>query len=653
MSELLLELLSEEIPARMQQKAATSLLEQITGKLNDLSITYSDSFKFSTPRRISVVISGLPVKTQAKMIERKGPKTDARSEAIEGFLKSTGLALSELKVVDGFYYALKQEESKEISTVLKDILEQILISFTWPKSMRLSGSRIRWVRPLRNILCIFSGQIIPVNFGDLIANNYTYGHRFLAPDKITIFSSKEYQEKLESAFVILSPEKREKLILEQISLTGLINAENIDKNLLQEVVGLVEFPNSLCGSIQKRFLKLPKEVLITSMKTHQRYFHAENSEGSLLPYFITVANIKNDHDDLIISGNEKVLTARLSDAEFFYQADLKTPISESLTKLTKLIFHSKLGNMFDKTNRIIELAEYINQDIQPIEKVKKAALLCKTDLVSEMVGEFPELQGIMGKYYAIESGIESEVAEAIEQHYRPQDSQDIGNISSLGAIISIADKIDSIVGLWFAGEKPTSSKDPFALRRAALGIIKLIRFHDFNLSISELIDKTVKCYDFENNPTLTSEIIEFFNDRLKFYLKSENYRHDFINAVLNYHSDNIANTSKNIQALDKFSHEKDLFLMLKRINNLTKDSTTLGEINSSLFEEVEANLYRAIASAHPTLDALKELVPYTNEFFEKIMVNSENEQVKNNRLLLLKDILKLSDKIANFNLVEI
>ena len=653
MNELLLELFSEEIPARMQQNAANQLAKDLETKFNENSISFTKIFSYSTPRRVAVIVEGLPEKTEAKNLIRKGPKIDARKEAIDGFLKATGAQLQDLEIKDGFYYFSKFEEEKPVRNLLNNIITQILTSFTWPKSMRLSESRVRWVRPLRNILCVFSNEIIPVKFNNLIANNYTYGHRFMANHKIEISSHKDYREKLANAFVIISPQERKNIILKQIESLNLVKQNNLDQELLDEIVGLVEYPNSLSGKIEEKFLKLPKEVLITSMKNHQRYFHVENDKGELLPYFITVANIKNEHDELIIKGNEKVLKARLSDAEFFFNLDQNLPISESLAKLSKLIFHSKLGNMFDKTNRIIELSGYINNNLYNAEDVKQAALLCKTDLVSEMVGEFPELQGIMGKYYAHLAGIDLKIAEAIAEHYRPFENQDKGDISSLAAIISIADKIDTIVGLWFVGEKPTSSKDPFGLRRSALGIIKLIRFHNFDISIKALIKQSVAAYSFIENQSVIQEIEDFFHDRFKYLLKAENYRHDFINAVMDYHGDKIAYCAIKIDELTKFSDDKDTFLMLKRINNLVGETNIDEQADTAIMQTIELNLYKAILEATATFESLKKLVPLANEFFDNIMVNDKDDKLKNNRIAILRKLHKLGSKIANFNLVEI
>lgn len=660
MNELLLELLSEEIPARMQVKAAESLLETLLKELQKLKIEYSDAKFFVTPRRITLYVSNIPSQLPEQIIEKKGPKIDAKHEAIEGFLRSVGLKKEELSIIDGCFYANKLEAAKPTSSVLQNIIEQILVSFTWPKSMRLSGEdRSRWVRPLRNILCLFANNILPVEFASLQANNYSFGHRFMAPDKLEINSFVDYKNKMEKAFVLLSSEERKKIIVSKAQELAKEKGLNVilETNLLNEVVGLVEYPNILLGTIEPQFMELPKEVLVSAMKNHQRYFYLEDNNGNISPYFIFVANIKLQNDLSIIAGNEKVLKARFSDAKFFWEQDLKTPHSQNLAKLAKMTFHNKLGNMFDKTNRVIALAEFISSKIKFTNQilVKKAALLSKTDLVSEMVGEFPELQGTIGKYYAQQAGEEKEVALAIEEHYRPIDNEDKGNISLLGAIIAISDKLDSIVGLWIAGEKPTSSKDPFALRRAALGIIKLIKYHQLDLSLSSLLETAISNYNLEVSSAINSEITDFFNDRLKYYLKAEGFRHDLIMASLATNSDNINYSIEKLSQLQKFMESEDskkLLFAIKRILNILANSKPHLEIKIELLKPVEQALYDKALITPPSLEGLLQLVDNINQFFDEVLVNDSNLELKQNRLNLLYNISCLSKKIADFNLIE-
>ena len=658
MTELLIELFSEEIPSKMQGNAAHQMLELLTDAIKKLDLDYNSSQYFVTPRRIALYVDGLPAQLPEKMIEKKGPKVGARKEAIDGFLKSVEMKLEELSIVDDFYYAKKLSSAKPTEAMLKQIIEQMLISFTWPKSMRSSQSSVRWIRPLRNILCLLDGEILPIKFANLTANNKTYGHRFMSPNALEIESFSDYKEKMAQNYVVLSSEERKDIIIKQVSLIAdkLKLIPVLEKNLLEEVKGLVEYPHVLLGKIGNEFVSLPKEILITAMKVHQRYFYLEDDNGNIAPYFLTVSNVDYENNELIILGNEKVLQARLSDAKFFWEKDLKQTSSEALAKLAKMTFHSKLGTMFDKVTRIINISEFISKGLADIELVKKTALLCKIDLVSEVVGEFPELQGVMGKYYAKNYGMEESVSTAIAEHYRPIDTSDVGDISIVGAIVSIADKLDTILGLWLAGEKPTSSKDPFALRRSVLGIIKLIRFHGFKFSISSLIDVAAKNYDLAFNSEIRQEIIDFFEDRLKYLLKNEGFRHDLIMASISNHGDYIHESISNLLALEEFikdSRAENLVFAMKRILNILANSDTKLEVDINLFTEVEKDLYENFLESDPNLDSLVVLVDFINKFFDEVMVNDPDPKIRQNRLNLLQNIVNLGSKIADFSLIEI
>lgn len=657
MNELLLELFSEEIPAKMQVKAASTILENIEKLLQNSKIKYNEAKFFVTPRRICIYFDGIPSNIEAKETNKKGPKIDARQEAIEGFLKAVDMKIEQLSIIDGFYYAKKIDQAVKVDNCLIEIIEQVLQSFTWPKSMRSAQTSVRWVRPLRNILCLFSKNVLPIKFGHLIANNKTWGHRFMSSKELEINSFSEYQEKMRNNFVILSPDERKDIIVNQIKNIAkeLDLKEIINEDLLNEVVGLVEYPNALLGKISSEYIKLPKEVLITSMKVHQRYFYLEDQNNNITPYFITVANIKFEDNNLIILGNEKVLSARLADAKYFWEKDLGIVTGEALAKLARMTFHSKLGSMFDKTNRIIEIAEYLIKDNYDLDLVKKAALLCKTDLVSEMVGEFPELQGTMGQYYSLEAGYEKEVSLAIGEHYRPIDTNDKGDISILGAIISIADKIDTLCGLWMANEKPTSSKDPFALRRSALGIIKLIRYHQFDISLSELVKLACNNYELSENLEAQREIINFLNERLKYYLKAEGFRHDLIMASLSNNADNIKMAIERLSELEQFfsrNESKKLLFAIKRIINIIGNNKVSIDIDKNILVPVEEKLFAKALELKPTINSLNEIIEDIDSFFEQVMVNNDNQKVKQNRLNLINMVLVTASKVADFNKIE-
>lgn len=675
-NQLILELFSEEIPASLQIQAAKQIHDIIITKFGESEIKFSESEFVVTPRRILISVSGLPSVIEEKNISKKGPKVNSSKTAIDGFLKSNALTHADLLVIDGFYYTKKNSQNQAIEDLLKIIIEKTLISFSWSKSMRWNDTHIRWIRPLRNILCIFNQQVLPVKFGNLLANDYTFGHRFLAPQQITVKDFAEYKTKLRQAFVILSSQERKEIIINRVEeiATKLKLKVNFNQNLLNEVVGIVEYPNVLYGEIEQKFLTLPREVLISVMKNHQRYFYLEDNAGNLAPYFIFVANVKNGNDELIIKGNERVLKARLSDAEFFYKLDLEEPISGSLAKLAKRVFHHKLGTVFDKTNNIIAIAEHISNQIayQDPELVKKAALQTKLDLTSEMVGEFPELQGIMGKYYALAKGEDLAVADAIANHYRPIDSQDKADISPLAAIIAIADKIDSIVGLFCANEKPTSSKDPFALRRAALGIIKLIRFNKFNLSLDSLLEFAGNCYKIQFNDGLKEEIIIFFSERLKYYLKAEGFPQDLINATIQNKTNNINFDILRLESLKNFLQNNEAKRVIQAIKRITKilaenEPNLSLEINRSLLsnniekellnkiEEIKPNWikYLELHDFNQLFQILCSIATVIEEFFTEVLVNDSNLELRQNRLNLLNNILFLSQDIAKFNFIEI
>ena len=657
MNELLLELFSEEIPAKMQVKAAASILEAIEKELQNSQIKYNKAEYFVTPRRICIYLNGIPSELEEKEINKKGPKIDARQEAINGFLKAVEMKIEQLTIVDGFYYAKKLEKAVKVDGCLISIIEQVLLSFTWPKSMRSAQTDVRWVRPLRNILCLFSKNILPIKFGHLQANNKTWGHRFMSPNELEIHSFADYKEKMSNNFVILSTEERKAIIVNQIKniAKNLNLKEVISEDLLNEVAGLVEYPNTLLGKIGAEYIKLPKETLITSMKVHQRYFYLEDHINNIAPYFLTVANVDFEDNNFIILGNEKVLSARLADAKYFWEKDLASVSGESLAKLSRMTFHSKLGSMFDKTNRIIEIAEFISKDIYDAELVRKAALFCKNDLVSEMVGEFPELQGIMGKYYSLQAGYEQEVALAIGEHYRPIDTNDKGDISLLGAIISIADKIDTLCGLWIANEKPTSSKDPFALRRSALGIIKLIRHHQLDISLSELVDLACDNYGLGEKIEEKQEIVIFLNERLKYYLKAEKFRHDLIMASLVNNADNIRMAMERLNELEIFFKKPEsekLLHAIKRIINIVGQNKVSLEINKDILLPVEEKLFDKAIKLEPTISSLNNIIEDIDNFFDQVMINDNDQQVKQNRLNLINLVLDSARKLADFSKIE-
>jgi len=504
-ADLLLELFSEEIPARMQEDALehlkSSLAIQLSAKHKILPDSGWAPKGYVTPRRLAVMITDLPVAQAASETELKGPKAGAPEAAIQGFLKKNGLSQNDLVERDGVYFAIVKKESKQTATLLKTIIEDILASFPWPKSMRWGSGDTTWVRPLHSILCIFDGKIIPVTFAGVTAGNTTRGHRFLKPETITISNPADYEAALEKAFVIADREKRKAAILEQAQKAAKAASLSLKKDdgLLEEVTGLVEWPVILTGSIDAKYMDLPKEVLVSEMRAHQKYFALEKADGTLSDKFLITSNMNStDGGKAIIAGNERVLRARLSDGRFFWDQDRKKPLGEWAEGLKSVTFHAKLGTIADKVERIKKLADKLADHVFLVDKkhVQQAAKLCKADLVTGMVGEFAELQGIMGGYYAEEEGLPEEVVDAIRDHYKPQGPNDNVPLAGTTICISLADKLDTLISMFTIGEKPTGSKDPFALRRNALGIIRIILEKKIRLQLSSIIKDYLHFDDF-------------------------------------------------------------------------------------------------------------------------------------------------------------
>jgi glycyl-tRNA synthetase beta chain len=677
MAELLLELFSEEMPAKMQKYAQDDLKNLISSKLKAANINYKSLEGYVTPRRLTIYIDGLEKEQAASNEERKGPKVSAADSAINGFLRSTNLTKEQLEIreIDGerVYFAKFIKPAVKTYDLLITIINEAIAALTWPKSMRWGNSKIRWVRPLKNILCLFDDKILPVSFGHLIANNNCFGHRFMG-NSFTVESYADYLTKLKNNYVIIDAEDRKKIILEQAK--KLADAQQVtlieDSGLLEEVAGLVEWPVALIGRIDEQFMSIPKEVLISSMRTHQKYFAVEDKNNDFAPYFIVIANINaNDNGIAITQGNERVLRARLSDAKFFYEQDLAKTLDNMQPKLSSVVFHTKLGSIAEKLQRMQLLA-----DILPGDKTSltRAISLSKADLMSEMVGEFPELQGLMGYYYAKKQDESEEVSVAIRDHYKPLGPSDNVPLGDISASLAIADKIVTIVGLFTIGEKPTSSKDPYALRRAALGIIRIILENKITIDIKELIEHTISTH--ESKQQVTNEILEFFAERLKFMMKAENIRHDVISAVFNlqqnYDLFKITLRAKSIQNFIDSELGKHLFASYKRACNIVdieekKDKTIYNDSPNPeyLINAEDHNLYNNLQHVQPlifqyinsseyakAMNALEKLNEPINNFFDKVLVNDNDVNVRRNRLLMLSGVKKLLESIANFSLIE-
>lgn len=670
MSELLLELFSEEIPAMMQSKAASAYKEIFTKYFVSLSIKFKDIEVNVGPRRLCIYVNGLPSVIQASQNEIKGPKISAPDKAVEGFCRSNNINRDKLEVkeINGadFYFYIKKTKEQRTEDILLNSLCDPISEYVWPKSMYWSDYKIKWVRPLQNILCIFDDRVVPLKFGHLKANNICYGHRFMSPGALSVSSYDEYKKHLENNFVILKAEDRIKLIkdeLEKISKDKNLVIKD-DPYLLEEVSGLVEYPRVLIGKIDEKFLSVPSEVLVSAMRSHQKYFSVFDKNGNFAPHFVFVSNIKSQEESLVISGNEKVLSARLADALYFYNQDLKTTLSDKLESLDKVIFHAKLGSLRDKTKRLRNICNFIDPDNK---NAANAALICKSDIVSEVVDEFPTLQGSMGYYYAISESQDQLVAEAIRDHYKPQGPNDECP-KGAGAILALADKIDSLCGLMLAGEKPSGSKDPYALRRQALGIIRIILENKLEISLSALVVYSLGLYKDQIKVTddCRDQILQFLAERIKFFFKSE-YTPELVAATLDISREsNILRFASKIRVLSNFigsKHGEDMLQSYKRAHNLLGKEKPSGKVDESVFiSHHERELFDCIKANKENIGialdkkdyqgSLELLASFHNpisNFFENVLIKDKNESIAQNRMLLLEEIRGVFNQIAKFD----
>lgn len=671
MSELLLELFSEEIPALLQVPALEAYQKIFENFLAQNNIKYDAVKTFCGPRRITICVQGLPYHTETTKTEIKGPKVGAPENAIEGFCQSNKITKDQLiitRIKDVEYYLFNQEtKAREISSLLRESLGQLIGSYTWPKSMYWGKSEFKWIRPLRNILCLFDGQVVEFNYGHLSSNNQTYGRRFTKNSNtgpiLTVENFADYQQKLHDNFVILDHNERAEIIETQIHKIANNNHLKtvISEKLLQEVTGLIEWPNVMIGQIEEKFLELPVEVLVSSMETNQKYFCLIENEKRMSSRFIFVADGEFSQPELVINGNQKVLYARLSDALYFYEQDQKKPIEKQLDSLKQVIFHAKLGNLYEKSLRLQKIVQFIAPSNQ---ELAKAALLCKTDITSEMVGEFPNLQGIMGYYYALARRESENFSHIIKEHYKPQGIKDKCPNGD-AALLALADKIDNLTGLILAGEEPTGSKDPFALRRQALGIIRLILDNTLSINVVKLIDYSLSLY---SNPSsnVREKILNFFEERVKHYLK-EQYPQNIILLVLDLSKqDDLLKIISKIKYLSSvFSNETNtaFIAIYRRMNNILGSEEIDLSINEALFQhESEQLLYNFLqqniskldkATKEENYEAICQILlsaetPLSN-FFENVMVKTKDLPIAKNRLVLLKNIQNLFDQFADFS----
>ena len=697
MAELLLELFCEEIPARMQAKAGEDLQRLVGEKLAEAGLVPASAKSFSGPRRLTLVLDGLPTEQSDRREEKKGPKVGAPEGAINGFLKSAGLSsLEDCEIRDdkkgAFYVALILHKGRRTADVIAEIVPDVIRAFPWPKSMRWGAGELRWVRPLHSILCLLDGHVVPFEIEGVTAPNGTRGHRFHAPKAFAVAGFKDYAAKLRDAKVILDAAERKAIILEKArALASEAGGQLIeDEGLLNEVAGLAEWPQVLRGRIEEALVKpiadggLPPEVLTTAMRTHQKYFSVRDPKSGLLkPVFILVSNLEaKDGGKAIVAGNERVLRARLSDAKFFWDQDRKVKLETRVAALANIVFHAQLGTVAEKVGVVMALAGLIASKIGADSKVaQRAAYLAKADLTTQMVGEFPELQGLMGRYYAAEQREPEDIANAIADHYKPLGPSDAVPNETVSITVALADKIDTLAGFWCIDEKPTGSKDPYALRRAALGVIRLVLENAVRLPLNHILISAVEAHVIHavgsvDQPAVADALLAFLADRLKVALKEQGVRHDLIDAVFALGGeDDLVCLVARVQALQNFLKSEDganLLAGYRRAANILrieekKDGARYdGKPDPDLFEQAEEkDLFVAIATENALIEAeleherfeeamrvMARLRNHVDKFFEKVTVNSDNKDVRRNRLLLLSQITAALHQVADFSRIE-
>jgi glycyl-tRNA synthetase beta chain len=735
MPDLLFELFSEEIPARMQAKAAEDLRRMVTDKLVAEGLVYEGAKAFATPRRLALTVHGLPVRQSDLKEERRGPRVGGPDAAIAGFLKATGLAsIEEAKIQrdakkGDFYIALIEKPGRATIDVLAEILPVIIRTFPWPKSMRwgersAKSNSLSWVRPLHAITATFGLEteepdVVKFSVDGIEAGQTTFGHRFMAPAAIRVRRFEDYEAKLLDAKVVLDPERRKDTILTDAKQLAFAQGFELveDHVLLDEVAGLVEWPVVMMGSFEQEYLSIPGEVIRATIRNNQKCFVVNDPKtGKLTNKFVLTANIEaSDGGKTIVAGNERVIRPRLSDAKFFYETDLKIRLEDRLPKFDGIVFHEKLGTQAERIARIERLAAEIAPLVgADVEKAKRAAKLAKADLLTEVVGEFPELQGLMGKYYALAQGEDASVAAASEEHYKPQGPNDRVPTDPVSVAVALADKIDTLVGFWAIDEKPTGSKDPYALRRAALGVIRLIvenglrirwsrllrdeairirqqGFEDSDL-LDELLELPATVVDVESVKNalssgvaesglriglkVSSDLLSFFADRLKVQLREQGARHDLVDAVFALEGqDDLLMIVRRVDALGKFldtDDGKNLLAGTKRASNILaieekRDKRTFdGAPNSGLYslkeekvlakamDQVESEAGAAVAKEDfaGAMSAMAKLRPAVDAFFDKVKVNDDDPKVRENRLKLLNEIRSATRAVADFSRIE-
>lgn len=682
---LLLEIGAEEIPSKFIPQALEKMDELISRLLAEHRIDFGKVSTMGTPRRLVLIVENLAGFQQDIVREVTGParkvaydESGQPTKAAHGFAKAQGILVEDLKIKvtqKGEYIcAVFEEKGVEVKTLLPEILTKFITSISFQKYMRWMDKNLKFARPIHWFLALYGDDIIPFEIDSIKSGNVTRGHRFMSPGAFQVKENKNYYTLLESNYVILDQERRKKMIKEQLKELSYSTGGEIlpDDELLTEVTYLVEFPVAVLGSFDHKYISLPKEVLINTMREHQRYFSVTDDRGELLPFFVTVSNIKAEDMSLVRLGNERVLKARLEDAKFYFDEDLKKKLQDRVKDLKGVIYQDRLGTLYQKIERIKSLSSYLAKKMDPSveKKVVRAAYLCKADLLTGMVGEFPKLQGVMGKRYALLSGEAPEIAEAIYEHYLPRFSGDKFPKTKAGIILSIADKTDTISGFFSLGIIPTGSEDPYALRRQAQGIIGILISSRYRISLRDLITKASGPFYHllskkEINPNLKEDLSVFFRQRFEYILTSEGYRYDVVNAVLTSDFDIPVDVKDRVAALTLFMKNDEFHpfnAALKRVINIIPEGFK-GRIKKNLLkEDAEKKLYKVYSDIKDIFEArlgakdfsgaISELIPLReaiDNFFEKVMVMDKKTEVRNNRISLLKGIQELSFRIADFS----
>ncbi len=681
--ELFLEIGTEEIPAGFIPVALRDLERKFRTEFDQARIPFGEITTFATPRRLAVCVTKVAEQQEQQLIEATGPALkvafDAEgnpTKAALGFARSQGVdvaELSEKQTEKGTYlFISKMVEGQDVAGLLPELMQRVVSSLNFKKSMRWKDLDIRFARPVHWIVALYGGKVVPFNFGNLESSNESRGHRFMAPGRFVVSSCAEYLTQCRAHYVIVDPQERKEIISSGIKA---IAAEvggtlNLDAELLDEVVNLVEYPVPLCGHFDEEFLQLPGELLITSMKEHQRYFTLTNKQGKLLPRFITISNIEATDPQVVINGNERVLRARLADGMFFWHEDQKQKLESRLETLKNVVYQQQLGSSYEKVQRFTALASHLAQSLDPENEAltRRAATLAKCDLETGMVSEFPELQGVMGREYALLEGEDERVARAIYEHHLPLHAGGALPSDNIGAFVSIADKIDTICGCFGVGLIPTGTADPYALRRSAIGILNIIQERGFKISIPQLVRMAVTQLEKKltrSAAEVEADVIEFVRLRFVNLLTAQGAAADVVDAVLSAGFDQIMDVRQRIDALKTLKKQDDfepLAATFKRVGNIISGGVA-AQVNPELFEAPsENNLFAALGAVRTQVDeamqkgkyldalhAIATLRPAVDSFFDDVMVMAKDEQVKTNRLALLTDVSSLFSGLADFS----